>query len=198
VFRATNTVLAGLGHNRLTLEAVAGEVGCTRQALVRRFGSKHALIRGFLEWTVANAYHDYSIVRAKNVTPYEALRMRFLMPVNERFVPTQEPSGVGNMIAFFIGARDDPELREILTGLDRMYQEEVTRMIRAAQESGEVIAGDPAALAFLLIAVTRGTVMQWTGNPSGTIVEAMARSFDLMMAPYLAANRAQPVKAHRC
>jgi AcrR family transcriptional regulator len=184
VFLATADALARLGYGRLTLAAVASEVGCTRQALVRRFGSKHALVRAYLEWVAAAAAERYRTIRASHASPLAALRARFLLPVEERPYEIADPVGQANILAFFVGARDDPEFRALLARLNRIYDEEVTCLLVEAQQAGEIGTGDPAEIAHVLIAATTGAILLWAADPEGAVVERMARVFDAVIAPY--------------
>jgi AcrR family transcriptional regulator len=184
VFLATAHALARQGYGRLTLAAVASEVGCTRQALVRRFGSKHALVRAYLEWVVAEAAKRYRTIRASHASPLAALRARFLLPVEERPYEIADPVGEANILAFFVGARADPEFRALVARLNRTYGEEVTRLLGEAQQAGEVGAGDPAEIAHVLIAATTGAILLWATDPEGAVVQRMARVFDAVIAPY--------------
>jgi len=81
VFPATAHTLARLGYGRVTLAAVSAEVGCTRQALLRRFGSKHALVRACLQWIVTGTADVYRAIRTARDSPLQALRAHFLLPV---------------------------------------------------------------------------------------------------------------------
>jgi AcrR family transcriptional regulator len=192
VFLATAHALARLGYGRLTLAAVADEVGCTRQALLRRFGSKHALVRAYLEWIVAGTSGVYRELRAAHTSPLAALRARFLMPVEERPYEVADPVGHGNILGFFVGARDDPEFRALLAQLMSVYQTEVARLVAEAQQAGEIGDGDPAAIAHVLIAATTGELLLWAADPSGSAVDRIARVFDAVIAPYASPEQPSP------
>ena len=183
-FLATADALARLGYGRLTLEAVAGRIGCTRQALVRRFGSKHALVLAYLEWVVAGAPERYRAVREAHPSPLAALRARFLLPVEERPYEVADPEGQGNILAFFVGARDDPQFHAVLAQLQAVYEAEVARLIAEAQAAGEVVEVDPAELGHTLIAATTGEILLWAADPGGSVVGRIARVFDAVVAPY--------------
>jgi AcrR family transcriptional regulator len=176
----------------LTLAAVAAEVGCTRQALVRRFGSKHALVRAYLGWTVAATSDGYREIRAAHASPLAALRARFLLPVEDRPHEVADPVGHGNILAFFVGARDDPDYRALLAQLMSVYQAEVARLVAEAQQAGELAAGDPAVIAHVLIAATTGELLLWSADPTGTAVDRIARVFDAVIAPYCPHRQREP------
>jgi AcrR family transcriptional regulator len=185
IFNATAHTLARLGYGRLTLDAIAGELGCTRQALVRRFGSKHGLVRAYLEWVIKNASERYRAIRREHQSPLQALRARFVLPAPESPEQIADPSGQANVLSFFIGTRDDPEFRELLGKLDAVYHREVAGLLAEAQQQGEIREGNTAELAHVLIAVTTGEIVLWAANPSGNVLERIARVFDAVVAPYL-------------
>ena len=190
VFLATADALSRLGYGRLTLEAVAERVGCTRQALVRRFGSKHGLVRAYLGWVVEDAAGRYRAIRATHPSPLAALRTRFLLPVQERPYEVADPAGQANILAFFVGARDDPEFRALLARLMSVYEAEVAALLAEAREAGELVAADPAEVGHLLIAATTGALLLWAANPDGPVTDRIARAFDAVIRPYRCPTRA--------
>ena len=185
-FLATADAIARLGYGRLTLEAVARRIGCTRQALVRRFGSKHALVLAYLEWVVDGAPGRYRVLRDAHSSPLAVLRARFLLPVEERPYEVGDPEGQGNILVFFVGARDDPQFHAALARLQAVYETEVARLISEAQTAREVTAVDPSELGHTLIAATTGEILLWAADPGGSVVGRIARVFDAVVAPYLA------------
>jgi AcrR family transcriptional regulator len=146
--------------------------------LVRRYGSKHGLVGAYLEWVVAGTAVLYRELRATHNSPLATLRARFLLPVEARPHEVADPVGHGNILAFFVGARDDPEFRLLLARLMAVYREEVTKLVTEAQQAGEIGNGDASAIAHVLIAATTGELLLWAADPSGPAVERIARVFD--------------------
>ena len=69
IFAATARVIARVGHDGLTLAAIAEEVGCSAPALVQRFGSKRALVRAYIEWSIDNIQQRWDKVSAPELSP---------------------------------------------------------------------------------------------------------------------------------
>jgi TetR/AcrR family macrolide resistance operon transcriptional repressor len=185
IFSATERTLSREGYGRLTLDAIARDIGCTRQALVRRFGSKHSLVRAYLDWSIAQTAKRYQEVRAANPSPLVALRARFLWPAEQRPREIGDPTSQANILSFFIGARDDPEFRERLATINQVYEDEIATFLACAIEKGELREADPRELSHTLIAITTGEVVLWAANPEGDVIQRIGRVFDAVIAPYL-------------
>lgn len=184
IFYATQITLAREGYGRLTLDAIAREIGCTRQALVRRFGSKHALVLAYLNWSLGYVASGYQAVRAGYDSPLEALRVRFVWPAEQRPREIGDPNSQANILSFFIGAREDPEYSERLAEINRVYLDEISGLLQSAMDAGELRSTDPNMLAHLLFASTTGEVVLWAAHPVGDVVERLGTIFDAVVEPY--------------
>lgn len=185
VFRATTVVLARLGHRRLSLAAVATELGCTRQALIRRFGAKRVLLHAYMRWEIERAEASYQLVRATYPTPLAALRGRFLSP-NDPFEEPEDPLGRANLLAFLIGAGTEPELHELIGRLLQVYETGVAGLVADAVGAGQLVPCNPVQVARLLNAATIGELLQWAVDPKGSATDRVAALFDAILAPLLA------------
>jgi AcrR family transcriptional regulator len=185
LFLATARALSRSGYGGLTLESIAIDAGCTRQAIVRRFTSKHGLMSAYLEWVIERETETYRTLRERHSSPLTALRYRFIMPAEDRPSELADAPGQANILSFFLGAREDPLFREQLARLHELYAREVARFVREAQEAGELSKGSPEEIAHLLIAATTGEVVLWTADPYSSIEPRIARLFDIIIAPYL-------------
>lgn len=181
-FRATTVVLARLGHHRLSLAAVAAELGCTRQALIRRFGAKRALLHAYMGWEIERAEASYNVVRDAHASPLAALRARFLSP-NDPFEEPEDPLGRANLLAFLIGAGTDPALHGQIERLFQIYETGVAGLIADAVHAGELLPCDSVLVARLLNAATIGELLQWAVKPRGEATDRVAVLFDAILAP---------------
>jgi AcrR family transcriptional regulator len=188
IFLATQMTLAREGYGRLTLDAIAHEIGCTRQALVRRFGSKHALVLAYLNWSLGHVAAGYRSVRESYASPLEALRARFVWPAEQRPREIGDPNSQANILSFFIGAREDPEFSKRLAEINQVYLDEIGALLQSAMEAGELRPVDAAMLAHLLFASTTGEVVLWASHPEGEIVDRIGAIFDAVVAPYRTAS----------
>jgi AcrR family transcriptional regulator len=185
IFTATQLTLAREGYGRLTLDAIAREIGCTRQALVRRFGSKHALVLAYLDWSLGHVANGYRTVRESTSSPLAALRARFIWPAEQRPREIGDPTSQANILSFFIGAREDPEFSERLAEINQVYEAEIAGLLQSAIEVGELRAGtDAVTLSHILFAATTGEVVLWAAYPKGDVVERLGAIFDAIVAPY--------------
>jgi AcrR family transcriptional regulator len=176
VFRATARALAHLGYSGLTLEAVAQEVGCSAPALSKRFGSKRALLRAYLEWTIEMAGERFRAVRQQHASPLAALRARYLIPVEERPEEFSAVTGASEM-------RNDPDFRPILLARRQSWNAEVAALLTAAREAGELVACDTDELARTMGAALTGAIVLWSPD-DGPLMDRYAAIFDTIIGPY--------------
>ena len=187
IFRATRLVLQQGGYSELTLEAIASQVGCTRQALVRRFGSKHALILAYLDSTLVQMTANYRIVNAESESPLAALRARFVAPPAERLEINEDRTVQANVLAFMLISSSDLEVSIRFNALHQVFLDEMERLIRASLDQGELQGVDAAALARVLYSATLGETVRWSSTPGDdTLVSRLAEIFDLVTTPYRA------------
>lgn len=184
IFQATQTALVREGYGRLTLDAIAREIGCTRQALVRRFGSKHALVLAYLNWSLGWVSDGYQSVQNEHDSPLAALRTRFVWPAEQRPREIGDPNNQANILSFFIGAREDPEFSKRLAEINQVYLDEIGKLLQRAIDAGELRPTDPHRLAHLLFAATTGETVLWAAHPKGEIVERLGVIFDAIIDPY--------------
>jgi AcrR family transcriptional regulator len=184
IFLATQLTLAREGYGRLTLDAIANEIGCTRQALVRRFGSKHALVLAYLNWSLGQITDGYRTVRDGYDSPLAALRARFVWPAEQRPREIGDPNSQANILSFFIGAREDPEFSKRLAQINTVYLDEIGGLLQSAIDAGELRPVDVDMLAHVLFASTTGEVVLWASHPEGEIVDRLGSVFDAVVAPY--------------
>jgi AcrR family transcriptional regulator len=184
IFHATQITLAREGYGRLTLDAIAREIGCTRQALVRRFGSKHALVLAYLNWSLGYIAAGYQSVRDGYDSPLAALRARFVWPAEQRPREIGDPNSQANILSFFIGAREDPEFSQRLAEINHVYLAEISGLLQSAIDAGELRPTDSQLLAHLLFASTTGEVVLWAAHPEGDVVDRIGAIVDAVVAPY--------------
>jgi AcrR family transcriptional regulator len=184
VFRATGRVLARLGHSRLTLPAVAAELGCTRQTLIHRFGTKRDLQLAYAAWASDRIATRFRTVRAQHASPLAALRARFMVPAQEDLAELTEPAGYAHFVGFLVEAQYDEGFRENFVHPFRRWEAEVATLIEEARTAGELIDGDPAEVAHQLFVAAMGASLVWAADPHGSIIDELLRAFEMTIAPY--------------
>lgn len=180
MFRATATVLARLGHGGLSLEAVAQEVGVSGPAISKRFGSKRALLRAYLAWTVQTARERFCTTRAQHASPLAALWARYLLPFEDR------PEELG-AFSGWLDMRNDPDLAPLLQERRQVWETEAASLLADAQEAGEVIACDVNALAAAVTAALAGATLHWFGDDE-SLLTRYAAILDTIVGPYRASG----------
>ena len=184
VFAAMNEVLAELGLHNLTLGSVATRLGCTSQALIRRFGSRQGLILAYLVWGTDESAGRYERLQAEYASPLEAFRAGYVSPSAPFGQERPGPSGYANLLVFRIEAGLDPVLHEELDRRERIYHQNLVASVHAAIQAGELSECNADDIAFLLLAAGSGAMLRWIANPEGPPHTHIARVFDAIIGPY--------------
>jgi AcrR family transcriptional regulator len=181
-------VLSERGYAACSMDAVANEVGCTGQALGRRFGSKRGLVWAYLDWTLEQMVERYRAAGREHDSPLEALRARCVIPAEQRIEEIADPTDAlrrANMATFWAAARSDPELRVVVAQSARDAVMETTHLLEQALAAGELVPCDPVELGRTLTAAWVGTTALWEGDgPEGTLPERLGTVFDTVIGPY--------------
>ncbi len=188
MFKATTKVMNARGYGGCSMDAVAKELGCSGQALGRRFGSRRGLVRSYLEWILALTAERFQESRRAFDSPLTALRARCLIPAEERpeeLLDPVDPAKRANMGTFWAAVRSDPELRVIAAQSAQDSTQEVVELLEMAILKGELIPCDHRELGRTLIAAWVGTNTLWEcDGPDGTLVEQLGHVFDVVIGPY--------------
>jgi AcrR family transcriptional regulator len=182
VFSATSKILAEQGLPNLTLHAIATEIGCTPQALIRRFGSRRSLLLAHLTWVTDESAERFAKLRARFDSPLEALRTGYIR--SESPDALQRAAGYANLVIFGIEASQDPELRRELRRREQIYHQNLAEGVRLAIAAGELAGCDPDDLAFLLLAAGGGVMVRSASNPDRPPAEQITRVFDALIHPF--------------
>jgi AcrR family transcriptional regulator len=185
IFLATRQALKRGGYPELTLEAIAHEVGCTRQALVRRFGSKRALILAYLDDTLTKMALNYTIVTPSSASPLSTLRARFVAPPEERLEIQKDRRDQANLLAFMLSSSEDPLVGERFEALNLIFLGEMERLIQESIDRQELRGVEAPALARTLFSASMGETVRWASTPGDdALVSRLAEIFDLVTSPY--------------
>ncbi|MFC5261389.1 TetR/AcrR family transcriptional regulator [Kribbella qitaiheensis] len=183
ILDATRQVLAELGPTKLTLAAVGARVGLAPPTLMQRFGSK----RGLLLASAARSPHMVQLAaaeaEARNTSPLAGLRDFALSSVAH----IKHREELGNGLAFVQLDVADPEFRAHALAHSNAIVESSARMLRAAQEAGELKAdADVPALARLTLVCFNGALQVWAVTGWGLLTDFLRDQLDLVLSPYLA------------
>jgi AcrR family transcriptional regulator len=184
IFLATATVLARSGHEHMTLAAIAGEVGCSAPALIQRFGSKHALLRHFMEWSNDRVIARFEQASIEHTSPLAALRSRLSMPSDQWLDETGDAAGYAHILAFYLAAWSDPNLGPLVEQRRKILESAFYDLLVRAREAGELAECDARVLAEMLLTAFTGVALQRIGQADGVADERMGQFFDALVGPY--------------
>ena len=183
IFEATARLVGRVG-SRLTLTTVAAEVGCTGQALYKRFGSKRNLLLAFADWLNAISEARSHQARSEHGSPLETLYARVLMPA-VRPDELYDPSTLARSLTFRLDSVDDEALRAKWDERDRMFAAELARSVAAARDAGELIPEtDPQAVGETLHLALMGAALVGTWRRVETMADRFRTILDAVLGPY--------------
>ena len=151
ILHAAEAVLLREGLDALTLDAIAAELGLTKQGLYYHFPSKEALLAelALQEWTAAaEAAQAATEAAATAADALEALVRSYVARYAQR-LPMFRLATQGNSLSPLAARLARQQLDAIRPLNDRMYGP-TERKLRAAQRAGRADAAlDPRRLAFV-------------------------------------------------
>ncbi len=151
ILQAAEAVLLREGLDALTLDAIAAELGLTKQGLYYHFPSKEALLAelALQEWTaVADVVHAATAAAPNAADALEALVRHYMARYAQR-LPMFRLATLGSLLSPLAASLTRQQLELIRPLNDRMYGP-TERLLRAAQRAGRASAGlDPRRLAFV-------------------------------------------------
>jgi AcrR family transcriptional regulator len=184
IFKATSTVLARDGHSRLTLAAVAEQLGCTPPALSKRFGSKRGLLLGFAAWSRRLTEERICRVAASPGAPLDLLAGFILGTVSGQAAEWSGAPGLANLLVFNIETAMDPEFRVIWLEHTLLYEEAFARWLRDAQTAGDLEpACDISVLARALLAGFTGAAVRWTAESQASVEARYREVIEAIIGP---------------
>jgi AcrR family transcriptional regulator len=184
IFEATARIVGRVG-SQLTLATVAAEVGCTGQALYKRFGSKRNLLLAFADWLNAISAERYRQARSEHGSPLAALYARVLMPAETRPDELHNPSTLAQSLTFCLESIADEAFRVKWEQRDRMLSAELSRLLAAAQNAGELDPqADPQALGESLHLALMGAALVGSWRQGETVAERFRTVLETVLGPH--------------
>ncbi|MEU8799733.1 TetR/AcrR family transcriptional regulator [Spirillospora sp. NPDC048819] len=182
ILRAAVEVIGRIGPARLTLAAVADEVGLVPGTLVQRFGSKRGLLLALAKQSARDADALHERAREGHASALAALRAFAGATVSEMTTPER----YANHLAFLCMDLTDPELHEQALAVHRANGRVIETLLGAAVSEGGLVSGtDVGALAESIQAVIAGTGLTWALDRRGTLPERLRREVDAALAPHV-------------
>jgi len=185
VFAATARALIRLGYARLTLAAVADELGSSPPALSKRFRSKRRLLLEFGEWSVRATEERFQQVRRTHASPLEALQARLLLPAETRPDEADDPEGFSRHLAFYLETARDPEFRALWARRFQISEGQIILSLDQARAAGELAADcDVPRLSRTLQAALTGAALLATIDPRQAMRERLLEVFASVVGPH--------------
>ena len=177
VFRA----VARIGPNALTLADVATEAGVSAPALVKRFGSKRALLLAAAADAAAGHALLFARMREQHDSPLQCL-----LSIGQCLaVMGATPAEVARSLEFFSLELTDPEFREHARTGARTFLAGLRALVRDAIGVRELRECDAAAVAHALQATIQGSLLDWAIQGKGALVAWIRRDLRSVLDGYI-------------
>ncbi|TDB95833.1 TetR/AcrR family transcriptional regulator [Actinomadura sp. 7K534] len=180
ILRAAAEVIGRVGPAKLTLAAVADEVGLVPGTLIQRFGSKRGLLLALAARSVRTPEELRERLRERHGSPLAAL-LAFAV---ESMSDAATPQSYANHLAFLCMDLTDPEFHEHALAVHRAQGRVVEALLDEAVSAGELAAGtDTAGVARSIQAAIAGAGLTWALERRGTLAERLEREIGTVLAP---------------
>jgi AcrR family transcriptional regulator len=179
IFAATERALARVGYSRLSLAEVAGELRIAPATLIKRFGSRRALLLSFFAWSNRRSGDQFAAARRGHARPLEALAARML----QRAEPEPDRAAAVNLGSFYLETMADPEFRRLAAERERIRLAGLRALLDEAVALGHLRAVDLDALGRVLLAAAYGAYQMWAFDESRTLAEWLGETLDTVIAP---------------
>lgn len=164
----------------MTLEEVGAQVGVTAAAVLRRFGSKRALLLAVAERGAARVPAWFARARARHESPIEAL----LAAVSEGAAARTREEVASGLAFLQLDVRDDEFRAHAKTFFDK-FAGEVRALLDAAVEARDLRETDTEALARAVEVAFSGSIIAWGIRGEGDAEDAVKHDVGAVLEPYL-------------
>ncbi len=186
ILQRTAEVIGRVGPARLTLAAVADEVGIVPGTLVQRFGSKHGLLVALARQSAQDADAMYERLRQGHTSPLAALTAL----AADSMAPMTTPETFANHLAFLCMDLTDPELHEHALAIHQTQEEAIRELLNEAVAEGELRAEtDTTALARSVQAIIAGTGLTWALDRQGALPDRLRREIRALLSPHVPSGK---------
>ncbi|TDB91701.1 TetR/AcrR family transcriptional regulator [Actinomadura sp. KC216] len=182
ILRAVVEVIGRVGPARLTLAAVADEVGLVPGTLVQRFGSK----RGLLLALAARSVPDAQVLQERAREECDSALAAVFALAREWVSDVATPQKYANHLALLCMDLTDPEFYEHALAMHRAQRRAIEMLLEAAVSGGELRDGaDAALLAGSVHAAVAGAGLTWALDRQGTLAERVEHEIGTVLAPHV-------------
>jgi AcrR family transcriptional regulator len=189
LFAATHAAMMRLGPGELTLAAIARDAGVTAAVLVQRFGSKRNLLLALSKRVAEGAGEMIATLEKQHRSPLAALRAY----VDCMAGMAASPAAFARSLAYLQIDLTDPDFRRHLLKQARATRAGLTRLIKGASQSGELVPDvNPMQMARTIEALVGGSLISWMLYREGTALHWVRADFNAMLIPYLPGRTGVP------
>ena len=174
-----------LGPVRLTLAAVAREVGLSAAALVQRFGSKRQLLLAVAAQAPDGNAALFQMLRDTNRSYVAAL----LAMADCMAMMGTTPAEISNTLAFLQIDLTDPAFHRLALKSSGAVHAGVRALVKDAIAAGELARCNTDRLAHALQAAMNGSLLNWAIHREGTLPSWIRRDIETVLAPYVTRKR---------
>ncbi|MFH1035208.1 MAG: TetR/AcrR family transcriptional regulator [Pseudomonadota bacterium] len=194
IVEATLLLVAELGPERVTTQAVANRVGISQPGVFRHFPAKSDLWEAVADWVVEAATRRWE---AALEPPGDALQdLQAVIKAQMEFI--QETPAVPGLIFSQELHNENRQLRMAFDGLARRFHDLLTKLVGQAQDQG-ILPGRFAAedLASLLLTLTPGLAIRWSlGGHSFHLAEKGQQLLSILLSCLSQATPQQGGRSH--
>jgi AcrR family transcriptional regulator len=184
-FQATTKLLIEHGASGITLADLARELGCTAPALNVRFGSRIGLLKAYYAWATQMDSERFKRVREQYDSPLAAVRARFSMPARDRLEELVDSTGQAKLLSLLAEAQADSQFSDLVAERNQSFERDLTDLLQAAIDAGELEPCDPAGLAHLVFTSLVGASFIWSVKPAGSVVDETVSILETALTPCL-------------
>lgn len=179
IVEATLLLVAELGPERVTTQAVANKVGISQPGVFRHFPAKSDLWEAVAAWVVDTAQYRWEEALGPQDDPLQGIHA--VIKAQMEFI--QETPAVVSLIFSRELHNENQQLRLSFHGMARRFHDLLTKLVRQAQSQG-ILPDQLAAedMASLLLTVPPGLAIRWSlGGRSFNLVEEGQRLLSILL-----------------
>lgn len=159
IVEATLVLVAELGPERVTTQAVATRVGITQPGVFRHFPTKRDLWLAVADWVVAEAQRRWAAACKRKTAPLASIKAVIIAQM--KFI--QDTPAVSSLIFSRELHTQNEELRLAFYAMATNFHALLTNLARQSQANGELSVDIRAQdIASLLLSLTPGLATRWS------------------------------------
>lgn len=185
ILRATCEVVGEVGMHELRLADVARRAGLSSGIIHYYFENKRAVLVAAFEFNFTQ-----SLVRRRALLRSAREPLAVLVRLVQSYLPRDEDTLTAWRVwaELWAEAMRDHEFQEVNERLYDEWRQLVVEIIRRAQQDGSARAGDPVALANMLVSMIDGLAIQVLAQSSRMSISKMRATLRVFIDTYLAAS----------